>query len=112
MAAPVKVVCIYRVAKGNEAEFTRLLERHWPTLNELGLATDLRASHYQGEESPGKPVFFEVFEWVAGDTHERAYQHPEVQVIWDRMDKLTEARGDRPNMEFPHVRELELLGQA
>jgi hypothetical protein len=35
-----------------------------------------------------------------------------VMEIWERMDKLTEARGDRPNMEFPHVRELDLLGKA
>ena len=32
--------------------------------------------------------------------------------IWERMDQLTEKRGDRPNMEFPHVQPLELLGRA
>jgi hypothetical protein len=32
--------------------------------------------------------------------------------IWERMDKLTEARGEKPNMEFPHVRELDVLGRA
>ena len=113
MATATKVICIYRVAKGNEAAFTKLLERHWPTLHELGLATDLRPAHYRGaEQSDGRPIFFEIFEWVDANGSRLASQHPDVMEIWERMDKLTEARGDRPNMEFPHVRELDLLGQA
>jgi len=113
MASPETVICIYRVAQGNEAAFTKLLERHWPVLRELGLATETRPTHYRGaEQGDGRPIFFEIFEWARADGSRLASQHPDVMQIWERMDKLTEARGDRPNMEFPHVRELDLLGQA
>jgi hypothetical protein len=113
MAKPETVICIYRVAKGNEAAFTKLLERHWPTLRELGLATETRPTHYRGaEQDDGRPLFFEIFEWSSADGSKLAHEHPDVMEIWERMDKLTEPRGDRPNMEFPHVRELELLGQT
>jgi hypothetical protein len=112
-ATPETVVCIYRVAKGNEAAFTRLLERHWPVLRQLGLVTAARPAHYRGaEQRDGRPLFFEIFEWASPDGSKLASQHPEVMEIWERMDKLTEARGDKPNMEFPHVRPLELLGKA
>ena len=113
MATPATVVCIYRVAPGNEAAFTKLLERHWPVLCELGLATKKPPTHYRGaEQQGGRPLFFEIFEWVSEDASGLAHQHPDVMEIWERMDKLTEARGEKPNMEFPHVRELDVLGHA
>jgi hypothetical protein len=113
MATPETVICIYRVARGNEPKFMKLLERHWPVLRELGLATAKRPKHYRGaEQQGGEPLFFEIFEWASAGGSKLASQHPEVMEIWERMDKLTEARGDKPNMEFPHVRELELLGKA
>jgi len=113
MAGSETVVCIYRVARGNEAAFTRLLERHWPVLRELGLATAKPPAHYRGgEQGDGRPVFFEIFEWVSADASKLASQHADVMEIWERMDQLTEQRGDRPNMEFPHVQPLALLGRA
>ena len=113
MPNPETVICIYRVAKGNEAAFTKLLERHWPTLHELGLVTETAPAHYRGtEQRDDRPLFFEVFEWKSADGSRLASEHPDVMEIWERMDKLTEARGGSPNMEFPHVRRLALLGQA
>jgi hypothetical protein len=106
------VICIYRVARGNETAFIRLLERHWPVLHELGLATDRRPTHYRGHEQDGSPLFVEIFDWVSADSSRLAPEHPDVAEIWERMDKLTEARGGRPNMEFPHVKLLDVLGQA
>jgi len=111
-SGPETVICIYRVAKGNEKEFTQLLERHWPALRELGLATETRPTHYRGAEQDGEPLFVEIFEWVDGQASDLAPRHPDVAEIWERMDKLTEARGGRPNMEFPHVRLLDVLGKA
>ena len=112
MAKPVFAICSYRVARGSEGDFEKLLARHWPTLRELSLATETRPQHFRGHERDGKPIFFEIFEWVDGDAHELAGQHPDVMAIWERMDKLCEARDGRPNMEFPHVTELEVLGRA
>ena len=106
------VICIYRVARGNEQAFTRLLERHWPVLHELGLVTDRRPTHYRGAEQDGRPLFVEIFEWKASDSSDLAPKHPDVMEVWERMDKLTEVRDGRPNMEFPHVQVLEVLGKA
>ena len=61
MAAPVHVICSYRVAKGNERKFTALLRRHWPLLRELKLATRTRPKHFRGhEDRDGRPIFFEI----------------------------------------------------
>ena len=104
------VICLYRVRAGNEAEFTKLLERHWPTLRELGLVTEQKPTHYRGEEKADEPLFVEIFQWRSESSSESAHQHPEVMAIWEPMDKLTEARKGKPNMEFPHVQPLSVLG--
>jgi hypothetical protein len=106
------VICLYRVRAGNEKQFTELLTRHWPTLHALGLTTDQRPRHFRGAEAGGAPLFVEIFDWVDGAAAESAHEHPAVMAIWEPMDRLTEARDGRPNMEFPHVRPIEVLGGA
>lgn len=110
MSIPITAICLYRVRSGNEAEFTGLLERHWPTLHSLGLVTDDQPIHYRGAEQDGKPLFVEIFTWASEASAGQAHQHPDVMAIWEPMDKLTEAREGRPNMEFPHVQPLKLIG--
>ena len=109
MSSPATVICLYRVIPGREAEFTSLLKRHWPTLRALDLATDEEPQHYRGFEPDGRPLFVEIFDWVDEAASGRAHEHPEVMAIWEPMDKLTEARGGKPNMEFPHVQPLRVL---
>jgi hypothetical protein len=108
------VICLYRVKTGNERAFSRLLERHWPTLRELRLVTAKKPRHFRGAEHDGAPLFVEIFEWVDGAAAGQAHEHPEVAAIWEPMDALCEARGGKPNMEFPHVRPLDvaLRGRA
>jgi hypothetical protein len=105
-------ICLYRVRAGCEAEFTKLLERHWPTLHDLGLVTDAPPQHFGGAEKEGGPLFVEIFSWASEEATAHAHEHPDVMAIWEPMDKLTEARDGRPNMEFPHVRPLTLLAQT
>jgi len=109
MAKPETVICLYRVKRGNERKFTKLLERHWPTLRALGLATRKRARHFRGAEKIGEPLFVEIFEWESAAASARAHEHPEVAAIWEPMDTLCESRAGKPNMEFPHVQPLEIL---
>jgi hypothetical protein len=106
------VICLYRVRAGNEAKFQRLLERHWPTLRALRLVTSRKPKHFRGFEKPGEPFFVEIFEWVDGNAAELAHTHPEVVAIWEPMDGLCESRAGKPNMEFPHVRPLEVALRA
>jgi hypothetical protein len=112
MTRPETVVCIYRVRRGCEEEFVGLLRRHWPTLRALDLVTETPPQHFRGFEQDGEPIFVELFVWATGEAAGQAHQHPEVAAIWEPMDKLTERRGGRPNMEFPHFQPLELLGKA
>ncbi len=100
---PETVICHYRVKPGNEEQFEALLEAHWPTLQRLGLVTDQPSQHFKGQEQDnGQPIYFEIFDWLDGAV-DRAHEHPEVMAIWEPMDALCEARGSKPNMEFPHV---------
>ena len=100
---PNTVICHYRVAAGNEERFEALLNDHWPTLSRLGLVTDDPPQQFKGvEQDNGQPVYYEIFSWHDGAV-DRAHEHPEVMAIWEPMDQLCEARGGKPNMEFPHV---------
>jgi hypothetical protein len=110
MSAPTTVICIYRVTRGREDEFTKLLGRHWPTLRSLDLTTDDPPQHYRGAEQDGGPLYVEIFRWKTEEAAQLAHQHPEVMAIWEPMDALTEKRGGRPNMEFPHVQPVDVLG--
>ena len=40
-------LCLYRVKAGSETAFRSLLEKHWPTLHRVGLATDEPSTIYQ-----------------------------------------------------------------
>ena len=105
-----KVICHYRVAPGNEEKFEALLARHWPTLFALGLVSEVPSQQFKGvEQDNGQPIYFELFDWLEGAS-DRAHEHPEVMAIWEPMDQLCEARGGKPNMEFPHVEPLSLDG--
>ncbi len=112
MDSPETVICFYRVQPGREAEFRELLARHWPALRRLGLVTERPPQHFLGAERNGGPLIVEIFEWTGADAAEVAHEHPDVMAIWEPMDKLTETRDGRPNMEFPHFRPLEILGEA
>lgn len=106
------VVCIYRVKRGSEDKFQKLLERHWPTLRELGLASEQPPQHYRGAEQDGGPIFIEIFGWKDEGAAQKAHEHAEVMAIWEPMGALTESRGGRPAMEFPHVQPIRVVGTA
>jgi hypothetical protein len=106
------VVCLYRVRRGREGEFIELLKRHWPTLRSLDLATDDPPQYLRGFEQDGEPMFVEIFSWKTNEGPRVAHEHPDVMAIWEPMNKLTEHRNGRPNMEFPHFERLSLLGAA
>ena len=98
---PEVVICTYRVRQGSEAPFLELVERHWPTLNELGLVVG-EPSRIFRSKGPGAPTFVEIFTWRDDEAMGAAHQHPAVAAIWEPMAALCEARDGRPAMEFPH----------
>ena len=97
------VMCTYRVRETDQDALLDLLTQHWPTLRDLGLATDDPATIYRGRDDQGRPFVIEIFDWTSPEATARAHEHPQVGPIWEKLDTLCEARDGRPNMEFPHV---------
>src|SRR5436305_12202321 len=90
-AKPVNMLCTYRVKKGKEAEFLRLLEKHWPTLHRMGLATAEPAQVLRGQSKEGDAtVFIERFAWQDADAPRVAHQTPEVMAVWEPMGALAD----------------------
>ena len=88
---PVRMLCIYRIREGKEAEFESLLERHWPTLREAGLASDKPARWFRGTSKDGRRRFVELFEWMDGEASGVAHRSPQVMSVWEPMGALVEA---------------------
>lgn len=84
----LKVLCIYRVKKGEEAAFRRLLEKHWPTLRGVGLATDTPAEVLWCHDKGGQSFFAETFSWKDQSSPEVAHKVPEVMAVWEPMGAL------------------------
>ena len=87
---PVRMLCTYRVKEGKEADFLRLLERHWPTLSSVGLATGDPAQVLQGRDKGGRTVFIETFSWKDAEAPDVAHQTPEVMSVWEPMGALAD----------------------
>ena len=91
---PVRVLCIYRVKEGKEEEFRPLLEKHWPTLNRIGLVTADPARRYATQDKSQRKCFVELFEWKNGKAPQTAHELPEVMAVWEPMGALVD------DMEF------------
>ena len=108
--SPVRVLCIYRVKDGQEDEFRPLLEKHWPTLNSIGLVTSEPARWYASKDKKGRQLFLEIFEWKDGGAH-AAHTNSNVMEIWDGMGAVADfvPLGDlaEAGTRFPHFLPLE-----
>ncbi len=100
------VVCTYRVKPGNDAAFIKLLRRHWPTLDRLGLVEPQPRLALRGLAAQSRNDFREVFAWKPGAL-DIARKAPEVLAIWEPMEGLCEPRDGQPAMEFPHYETVE-----
>lgn len=95
------VICTYRVKKGQEGRFRKLITKHWALLNRLGLVAAAPRIVMRGAGRDNLGDLIEIFAWRSKG-FERAHVMPEVLAIWDDMEKLCEARAGRLPMEFPH----------
>jgi hypothetical protein len=107
---PPFAICTYRVKKDREAEFLSLLSRHWPLLRDLEMAEDEPSLVFQGIDETGGVVVTEILTWKDGDQPHRAHEVPSIMALWEPMGMCCESRMNRPAMEFPQVRKLELHG--
>ena len=80
-SSPVSMLCIYRIKPGREAEFLPLIEKHWPTLDGVGLVSERPARWYRGQNKDEKTFFVEMFEWKDEGFSNVAHQTPEVMAV-------------------------------
>ena len=107
---PVTVICSFRVKADCTEQFEDLLARHYAVMLEAGLATDKPPIHFKGDDQGRGPHYVHIYEWVDDKAAGVAHNTPAVMAIWEPMGACVEARGDRPAMDFPHFRPLELQG--
>jgi hypothetical protein len=105
-ANAVRMLCLYRIKKGKEAEFLALLNKHWPALNAVGLVTPEPATVLQGYDKSGNPFFIEQFAWKDADAPRVAHETPEVMAVWEPMGALADG------MDFIQVRPVQLAFHA
>jgi quinol monooxygenase YgiN len=102
---PVDVLCIYRVKKGKEAAFRRLLAKHGPTMKKAGLQGAPPKVWKGGSRRQPGSIFIELMQWKDERSSDAAHQMPEVMAVWESMGNYTDG------MEFVHLEPLS-LGKA
>ena len=95
---PETVMVTLRAKPGAEVELEQVLARHWKTARDLKLVHDAPHVTLRGSEDGNKGYFVEVFTWRDARIPDAA--PAEIQKIWGDMNRLVEARGGRPGLEF------------
>ena len=89
-AHPETVMVICHAKAGAESELQRVLTRHWNTVRDLKLVSDMPHMRLRGVEN-GQTYFVEIFTWRDAAIPDHA--PPPIQSIWAEMNKLVEGRG-------------------
>ena len=88
---PVTMLVSYFPKAGKEKELLALVEKHWPTLDRLGLVTKTAARVWRATDIRAKKSYFvEMFEWKDEKSSGIAHQTPEVMAIWEPMGPILE----------------------
>ena len=83
------MISTYVVRSDAVDAFRQLLERHWPTLHELELATGTPPLYYiGGVTGEGGVPIVEILEWSSEDAANQAHVHPAISTIWEQMSLL------------------------
>ena len=89
-ADPVSMLVIYKAKPGAEKALYSLVEKHWPTLNSLGLVTPEPPKIWRATGKDGSVSWVEIFQWKDGSSSGVAHQSPEVMSIWEPMGAVLE----------------------
>jgi len=98
---PETVMVTLRAKPGAEADLERVLARHWNTAHEMKLVSDKPHITLRGVEDGNKTYFVEIFTWRDSGVPDAAPD--EIRKIWSDMNRLVEARGGHPGLEFVPV---------
>jgi hypothetical protein len=98
---PETVMVTLRAKPGAEAELERVIARHWETAHQMKLVRDAPHVTLRGTEEGNKVYFIDLFTWRDGGIPDAA--PADIQAIWSDMNRLVEARGGHPGLEFVAV---------
>ena len=91
-SAPVLTLVTYQPRKGKEADLLALVQKHWPTLQKVGLVTHEPARIWRAtDKRKGTVSFVELFSWRDGEASNQAHQLPEVMAVWEPMGAVMES---------------------
>ena len=89
---PVTMLVTYRPKPGHEEALRALVEKHWPTLDAVGLAGPMKPTLWQATDiRSGSVMFYELFQWKDGNASDIAHQTPEVMAVWEPMGPIMES---------------------
>jgi hypothetical protein len=100
-AQPETVMITLHAKPGGEAELEEVIARHWTTAQKMKLVRDTPHVTIRGTEEGSKVYFVEIFTWRDARVPDAA--PAEIRNIWDEMNRLVEARGGHPGLEFVPV---------
>jgi len=95
---PETVMVTFHAKPGAEAELERVITQHWATAARMNLVLAIPHLTLRGNEDGNKTWFAEIFTWRDAGIPDAA---PEaIRKIWDQKNRLVEARGGKPGLDF------------
>ena len=98
---PEAVIVTLHAKTGAEAELAAVIARHWETARQLNLVLDAPHLTVRGTENGTQTYFVEIFTWRDASIPDAA--PPAIRAIWAEMNRLVEARGSKPGLDFAEV---------
>ena len=90
-ARPVTMLVSYYPKEGKERTLLSLLKKQWPTINRMGLVSEMPQTIWRASDKrTGRRYFVELFQWKDGRSSGRAHRTPEVMAIWNPMTAILE----------------------
>ena len=88
---PVTMLVSYIPKAGKEKELLALVEKHWPTLDRVGLVSKMAPQIWRATDIRAKKSYIvEMFQWKDEKASEIAHQTPEVMAIREPMGPILE----------------------
>ena len=81
---PEIVFAVYKPHQNKENKLKKLIFKHIPILKSNKFITDREPILVQSKNG----IYIEIFEWKSNEAVEEAHKNPEIQKLWDEMEKV------------------------
>lgn len=105
------VFALYKPKPGQEVALEKLIQKHAPTLKQLGLITNRPSLTMKSSNG----TYIEVIEWINVDAAEKAHEHPAVAQIWEGMGAISDFKKlsdlEESGHSFSHFKVVNYLSE-